>query len=275
LEWIQNRTGTWNDPHIIENVTINGGKYGIGILIENSDDYFIIRNCSIYNSSAGQFDKAGILLKNTNNGTLINNNLSYNNGSGLILENSINNTISSNNITYNKEYGISLIGQSQNNTITGNNIDNNTIYGILFNYTTRWNTIYNNNFTKNEINAWDNGTDNRWYVGTTGNYWDDYQGCDSNGDNRGEIPYMIPGSAVAQDLYPISYKKCPSSPREAKSAVEEDEGLKEAYSAANKIFENIVDNIGFIALGLILVEIAVGLLIFVNKNRKYRLNDKF
>ena len=67
LEWIQNNTGTWDDPHIIENITINAGKFGIGILIEDSSEHFIIQNCTIYNSTNEAFNTAGIYLKNTNN----------------------------------------------------------------------------------------------------------------------------------------------------------------------------------------------------------------
>ncbi|MFX1339577.1 MAG: right-handed parallel beta-helix repeat-containing protein, partial [Promethearchaeota archaeon] len=142
FDWIQNKTGTWNDPHVIENITINAGKYGIGILIEDSSEFFIINNCTIYNSSTGQFSTAGIYLKNANNGTITNNKLSYNNGSGLILDNSVNITISDNYITNNKKDGIYVIGQSRNNTFHDNDIVNNTIRGIDFNDTTNWNTVY-------------------------------------------------------------------------------------------------------------------------------------
>ena len=44
LDWIQVNAGTEGDPHIIENVTIDAGGVGSAILIENSSEYFIIRN---------------------------------------------------------------------------------------------------------------------------------------------------------------------------------------------------------------------------------------
>ena len=42
--WIQVGTGTWNDPHIIENITINGQNSRTCILIEDSNEYFIIQS---------------------------------------------------------------------------------------------------------------------------------------------------------------------------------------------------------------------------------------
>ena len=57
----------------------------------------------------------------------------------------------------------------------------------------------------------DNGNNNKWDNGTIGNYWDDYNGCDSNNDGIGETPYDIPGNADTQDNYPITYKKCSPS----------------------------------------------------------------
>ena len=273
FDWIQNRTGSWSDPHIIENVTINAKNYRIGILIENSNDYFIIRNCTVYNSSKGNFDTAGIYLKNANNGSIIDNNLLFNNGSGLILENSKNNTITENQIVNNTENGMFFFCESKNNTIYANNIANNTIKGIEFNQSTSWNIIYNNNFTENKINAMDNGTKNQWYHGNLGNYWDDYKGCDANRDKIGETPYSISGESGAQDLYPICYKNCISEPREAKEEVNKKDN---EYGFANVFIEYVLNNTGLIASGIIIIEVTVGITIFINKKRKVRLiNDTF
>ncbi len=272
FDWIQNKTGTWDDPHIIENITINAGKYGIGILIEDSSEYFILNNCTIYNSSRGQFNTAGIYLKNTSNGTIIDNNLSYNNGSGLIMDNSINITISDNYITNNDEDGIYIIGQSKNNTFHDNDIMNNTIKGLDFNETTRWNLIYKNNFTNNGINAMDNGTSNHWDNGQIGNYWDDYPKCDANRDNIGEWPYDIPGEADAQDEYPICYKTCVSAPREAKDEIKDED--EEIIAAANEFVESLLDNIGLYATWSIFIEIITGVVIIVNKKRKSKISEE-
>jgi parallel beta-helix repeat protein len=263
LDWIQNKTGTWNDPHIIENITINAGRYGIGILIEDSSDHFLIKNCSVYNSSTGFFNTAGIYIKHSNNGTIHDNNLSYNNGSGIILDNCINITISNNYLTNNKEDGIYVTSLGKNNTIYDNDIVNNTVRGLDFNATTTGNLIYENNFTNNGINAMDNGTYNQWYNNKIGNYWDDYTKCDANRDNIGDWPYEIPGDAGSQDLYPICYKVCVFERREAKEQIEDEN--EETIAAANELFENFIDNIGILAFWIIVIEgIFIGIII-INK----------
>ena len=146
LPWIQNRTGSWSDPHVIENVTIDSTGRPYGILIENSNDYFIIQNCKVYNTGSGSFD-AGIKLENTNNGTLTNNNCSNNGGNGFLIYNSENNTMSGNYVNYN-QFGI-FFSESNNNTFSGNSANYNTYNGIylsLSNYTTiSGNKASNNN----------------------------------------------------------------------------------------------------------------------------------
>ncbi|MFW9898970.1 MAG: NosD domain-containing protein, partial [Candidatus Thorarchaeota archaeon] len=195
-------SGTLNDPYVIKNVIINASGSNSGILINNSKNvYFIIKNCTIFDSGS-LYGDAGIRLENTNNGTIINNNCS-NNNFGILLYNSRNNSISLNNITFN-EYGIYLENNCDNNTINGNKIIDNNVYGM--NITTlncSYNLIYNNNFTSNGLNAYDNGTDNYWDNETLGNYWDNYIGKDTNDDGIGDTSYSLPGPAGSKDNYPI------------------------------------------------------------------------
>ena len=130
VEWIQNATGTWDDPHIIENVKVNGQNATCCILIENSSDYFIIRNCTVFNSSSGLYD-AGIKLNNTDNGRIENNNCSNNGRDGILLwESSINNTIDGNIVCDNKGRGIKLQYYCDNNTISNNYFEHNAKVGI-------------------------------------------------------------------------------------------------------------------------------------------------
>ncbi|MFX0188766.1 MAG: nitrous oxide reductase family maturation protein NosD, partial [Candidatus Hodarchaeota archaeon] len=195
-------SGTLNDPYVIKNVIINASGPKFGILINNSRNvYFVIKNCTIFDSGSLDGD-AGIRLENTSNGTLINNNCS-NNNFGIFLYNSRNNSISLNNITFN-EYGISLENNCDNNTIYGNKIIDNDVYGI--NITTSncsYNLMYNNNFTSNGLNAYDNGTDNYWYNETLGNYWHNYIGKDVNDDGIGDTSHNLPGPTGSKDNYPI------------------------------------------------------------------------
>jgi len=167
--------GSWSNPYIIENVTIDatGSPTGSGIYIENSkNDHFIIRNCTAYNSGTDYYD-AGIKLENTNNGTLINNNCSNNAGCGIVLmincenntlrgntanENSYNgirlndfcdnNTISENTVNYNEYLGVYLTGYCDYITISGNTVNDNNDEGIHLdscNYNILLGNIVNNN----------------------------------------------------------------------------------------------------------------------------------
>ena len=119
-------SGNWIDPYIIENVTIDGQGSGNCIEIKNSDTYFVIQNCSIYNSGS-PLTNAGIKLDNVDNSQLINNNCSDNNNNlyGIQLDSSNNNTLSGNTASNNNNPGISLYF-SNNNTLSGNIACNNS-----------------------------------------------------------------------------------------------------------------------------------------------------
>ncbi|GAH39004.1 unnamed protein product, partial [marine sediment metagenome] len=69
-------SGSYSNPYVIEDFVINGGGWGTCILIENSDVYFKIQNCTIFNS--GGYSNAGIRLSNVNNSLIITNNYSSN-----------------------------------------------------------------------------------------------------------------------------------------------------------------------------------------------------
>jgi hypothetical protein len=72
-------------------------------------------------------------------------------------------------------------------------------------YFSNENTIFRNNFILNAQNARDNG-DNIWdgEYPFGGNYWDDYNGTDSNSDGIGDTPYNISGDSN-QDHYPLMF----------------------------------------------------------------------
>ena len=52
----------WNNPYIIENVLIDGQGSGNAIEIADSSVYFIIRNCTIFNSGTG-WEYPGFILE--------------------------------------------------------------------------------------------------------------------------------------------------------------------------------------------------------------------
>ncbi|MEM4161381.1 MAG: fibronectin type III domain-containing protein, partial [Thermoplasmata archaeon] len=95
--------GSQGNPYIIENYSIDGNGTEYCIWIENTDVYFVIRNCNVYgatdyNDTPGG---TGIALNNVRNGTLENNKCN------------------------NSRYGIYLYGGSQYNNITNNNASGN------------------------------------------------------------------------------------------------------------------------------------------------------
>ena len=136
-----NGLGTFSNPFIIENVTIDAGGTGIGILIENSNAYFIIQNCTLINSGTSG---AGIRLYNTTNGQLIENNC-FNNYDGIDLwVGSDNNTIRGN-ILNECITGIIVGGSGNNfehNDIIENNINNS---GVAVTLISGYNNIIENN----------------------------------------------------------------------------------------------------------------------------------
>ena len=147
FDWC-NGEGTENDPYIIENVTIDAQGSESCIEIQNSDEYFIIQNCILYNSGS-VYDAASIYLNNITNGRIINN-YCYNNIHGIKLWHSDKNTILGNFVSDNNNNGIMLFS-SNDNLVSGNNGDSNGYTGIVI-----WDS-HNNTFLDNTANNNDAG----------------------------------------------------------------------------------------------------------------------
>ena len=141
-EWC-NGSDNLDDPYILENITINGQNSSSCIEIRNSNVYFIIRNCSTFNSSLGN---AGIKLVGTQNGCLYSNNCSNNVASGIVLEGCSNNNITENILINNDIDGL-RISSGSNNSIIDNSLVNNGNSGILLN--AFGNVISRNNISDN------------------------------------------------------------------------------------------------------------------------------
>ena len=167
-----------------------------------TDSYFGIRlEYSSKNRITGNHianNQDGISLYDSSNNKIAENYIT-NNEDGIDIYASSNlNTVSGNTVTANNGHGI-YFGESTANTVSRNNITNNPI-GILF-WLSSYNSIHHNNFINNPDHVFTNGPINSWFIGSEGNYWDDYTGVDNDGDGIGDTPYFIdPGN---EDSYPL------------------------------------------------------------------------
>ena len=115
-------SGTESDPYIIENLFMNGFGDGPCLLIENSDVYFKVYNCSLFNSGGEQYD-AGIKLSNVEHGILLGNNCSYNFGAGIYIDKDCSNlTINDNILKYNNKEMGGIFIEGMNTTLQNNKL---------------------------------------------------------------------------------------------------------------------------------------------------------
>jgi parallel beta-helix repeat protein len=153
----------------------------------------------------------GISLSQSSRNTLTGNRIVNSSVNGIDLSYSDNNTVSQNTISGNA-CGITVF-RSSLNKINMNNVSSNSGKGIQL--WSSYNEIYLNNFMDNDPNADTYSSPvNNWsstsrlcytYYGKNltnylGNYWDDYQGPDTDADGIGDTFYEITGD---RDEYPL------------------------------------------------------------------------
>ena len=172
--------------------------------IWGSHNNTIINNTASYNEvGIVLFGDFGRCYDNIISGNIVSNNLNY----GIRVSRSPQNVFCKNIVKDNENEGIYIYESSHNNTFTENVILNNGQIGLKIDYQSYWNLIYYNCFIGNNINAQDDRTDNEWDNGTLGNFWDDYDGVDSNDDGIGDTPYDVPPAGSSVDKFPLM--KCP------------------------------------------------------------------
>lgn len=145
-------SGIPSDPYIIEDHTFEyQSGTGNGLLIENSNQYFVIRNCIFTGSPhGGSFPYyAGLKLVNVNNALIENSEFISNYGRGIILYDSDYNNIS-HNIIKNNRHGIAIASLCDHNIISDNLIENNVYNGVHFETTLAYENTQNS-ITSNKI----------------------------------------------------------------------------------------------------------------------------
>jgi len=160
----------------ISNISITNEIYGMGFVYCEDNTY---KNNAIKDCGIGIW-----MLGNCNNNEFIKNRI-------------INTTA----------YGIRLGGD--NNLFFNNLFKDNQQYGLSLDEFSDGNLMYKNIFLNNSEHAYDESVSNYWDNGTLGNYWDDYNGLDLNGDGIGESPYIVPGTTGNQDNFPLIYPPSP------------------------------------------------------------------
>jgi parallel beta-helix repeat protein len=214
---------------IDKSITLIGENREKTIIQDGSDGIFVladkvtIKNFTI-SHCGGFWDKAGILVRSNDN-TICNNNI-VNNGvlNGIYLElASFNNVY--NNLIEDCQYNGLKVSYSDYNNISGNFISTNNGMGMIL-HDSSYNNIFKNTIAKSYwggINIYENSNENilyhnnmidndiqngydicgnQWDFLEEGNYWDDYNGEDYNGDGIGDTPYIIVGN-TSVDSYPL------------------------------------------------------------------------
>ena len=190
------------------NITFNGNGHTVDLSASSQDQE---KACGICLGHVYNVTVANTTVKNTGNGIYA----IQQPTAGIYVSYSSSNVIIGNNIENN--YNAVSFLESNNNIVTQNNFTNNNNPLVLVGAVMLWgssnNTIYRNNFIGNKYPAGTAGfnspsSGNAWDNGEEGNFWDDYNGTDADGDGIGDTPYVFEFESIFRyslitDRYPL------------------------------------------------------------------------
>lgn len=181
-----------SDSCTISNCFINKDTAGVGILVQASSVQ--ISNCYLRGD-----DKTAIGVQLRKHNNIIRECAFQEFDVGvLILLNAHDNRIQDCSLL-NNEKAVDIRINSNSNLISNCNIYGNK-KGVYIWQNSNDNLIYQNNFWKNDEDATDESK-NKWDNDNEGNYWDDYNGIDADGDGIGDTPLII--STENTDRFPV------------------------------------------------------------------------
>ncbi|MFO7992283.1 MAG: right-handed parallel beta-helix repeat-containing protein [Thermoplasmata archaeon] len=183
-------SGTENDPYIIEGYEIDGGGEGYCVYIGNTTDYYVLRDCYLYNASS--YGEHGVHIYYSVNGRLKNNTV-INNYYGIHLDElADNNRLDENNVSSNSDLGIHLYN-SDNNLIENNNVSNNG-KGIYISYSHNTQISNNTAFSNHDEGIYVSDSDNNEVYNNTASNSIEGNGITLARSDRNTIPSNIASS---------------------------------------------------------------------------------
>jgi parallel beta-helix repeat protein len=205
LEWgysavsLTNRTGV-----TVKNLNITG--FDDGVYIETSSQI------AVTNSNFSECDSNGVNVWSSSNVNLCSN-LFTSTTHGILMVSSNSSVITQNTFCHVSGHVADHFLQLSSSTgcaITENNVINCTAPSLVF-FNSSNNSIHHNNLASKTSGRYidpdglaviSNGdSTNMWDNGEEGNYWNDYNGTDTNGDGIGDTPYII--DINNRDNYPL------------------------------------------------------------------------
>ena len=195
-----------------------------------------------------------IIYLNSDFNIIKNNEGKLNPNSGIVIGDSSNNLVCNNNFTYNSYGGMEMWRDCDNNKINDNLIINNSGIGIrIADVTAQNNLIHHNIIIRNNgtggIQGHDEGANNVWDDGSgEGNFWSDYRNRRYNASHDGHIwnmSYEMDGNGGGEDRYPLASLPVPELDHEGPVFLEDNTSSMPTTGDMFNFSLNISDDVGF------------------------------